>query len=176
MRACTRLRGMTMTGLREVLAAHGPDGLVSSRDGWVGCECGERLHLPSGLTFDGYAEAWDEERRARDAHLEAAVLAWVRDRLGDRALRDRAVAAAYEHANDNGMADHEEAAEAALSVVRADLSAEQPAQAHGDHRDDERPCRGINANVCVAEGCYGEACVRRERDERLSGPGMGGEG
>ena len=23
---------------------------------------------------------------------------------------------------------------------------------------DPRPCRGTNANVCVAEGCYGEAC------------------
>jgi hypothetical protein len=25
---------------------------------------------------------------------------------------------------------------------------------------DPRPCRGRNSNVCVAEGCYGEACVR----------------
>jgi hypothetical protein len=24
-----------------------------------------------------------------------------------------------------------------------------------------RPCRGRNSNVCVAEGCYGESCVRR---------------
>lgn len=24
---------------------------------------------------------------------------------------------------------------------------------------DPRPCKGRNANVCVAEGCYGEACV-----------------
>lgn len=24
---------------------------------------------------------------------------------------------------------------------------------------DPRPCQGENANVCVAEGCFGEACV-----------------
>lgn len=24
---------------------------------------------------------------------------------------------------------------------------------------DPRPCGGQNANVCVAEGCYGEACL-----------------
>lgn len=26
---------------------------------------------------------------------------------------------------------------------------------------DRRPCQGRNANVCVAEGCYGEACLRQ---------------
>lgn len=25
---------------------------------------------------------------------------------------------------------------------------------------DARPCAGRNVNVCVAEGCYGEACIR----------------
>jgi hypothetical protein len=29
---------------------------------------------------------------------------------------------------------------------------------------DERPCKGTNANVCVAEGCYGEACICRPDD------------
>lgn len=24
----------------------------------------------------------------------------------------------------------------------------------------ERPCHGRNSNVCVAEGCYGQACLR----------------
>lgn len=24
---------------------------------------------------------------------------------------------------------------------------------------DRRPCRGVNSNTCVAEGCYGEACI-----------------
>lgn len=24
---------------------------------------------------------------------------------------------------------------------------------------DARPCKGRNVNVCVAEGCYGEACL-----------------
>jgi hypothetical protein len=24
----------------------------------------------------------------------------------------------------------------------------------------KRPCDGRNVNVCVAEGCYGEACIR----------------
>lgn len=28
---------------------------------------------------------------------------------------------------------------------------------------DPRPCQGRNANVCVAEGCYGQACVTWER-------------
>lgn len=28
--------------------------------------------------------------------------------------------------------------------------------------DDIRPCRGENANVCVAEGCYSEACLRQQ--------------
>jgi hypothetical protein len=30
---------------------------------------------------------------------------------------------------------------------------------HSPDADDPRPCKGRNANVCVAEGCYGEACV-----------------
>jgi len=25
---------------------------------------------------------------------------------------------------------------------------------------DKRPCKGGDTNVCVAEGCYAEACVR----------------
>lgn len=28
----------------------------------------------------------------------------------------------------------------------------------------ERPCRGRNSNACVAEGCYGEACLTVGRD------------
>jgi hypothetical protein len=32
-----------------------------------------------------------------------------------------------------------------------------------DCYSDPRPCRGRNANVCVAEGCYGEACVTTNR-------------
>lgn len=74
--------------LRDVLAAHGPSGTVNSREGWVECECGERLHLPSGLTFDGYPEMWDEERKARDAHVEAAVLAWLDELLGGDEARE----------------------------------------------------------------------------------------
>jgi hypothetical protein len=29
--------------------------------------------------------------------------------------------------------------------------------------DDPRPCKGRNSNVCVGEGCYGEACIRGDR-------------
>lgn len=29
---------------------------------------------------------------------------------------------------------------------------------------DRRPCRGRNSNVCVAEGCYDEACLRATQD------------
>lgn len=25
---------------------------------------------------------------------------------------------------------------------------------------DRRPCQGVNSNICVMEGCYGEACLR----------------
>lgn len=28
-----------------------------------------------------------------------------------------------------------------------------------------KPCRDENGNVCVAEGCYGEACVEQEEPE-----------
>lgn len=28
---------------------------------------------------------------------------------------------------------------------------------------DQRPCGGTNSNVCVAEGCYGEACIGGNR-------------
>lgn len=59
--------------VKKVLAAHGPSGFVNSKEGWVECECGERLYLPSGLTFDGYAEMWEEERQVRDAHVAAAL-------------------------------------------------------------------------------------------------------
>lgn len=31
--------------------------------------------------------------------------------------------------------------------------------------EDKQPCKGENSNVCVGEGCYGEACLR------LSGSG-----
>ena len=29
----------------------------------------------------------------------------------------------------------------------------------GPHPYDPRPCKSRNTNVCVAEGCYGEACI-----------------
>lgn len=25
---------------------------------------------------------------------------------------------------------------------------------------DVRPCKGKNVNICVGEGCYGEACIK----------------
>lgn len=28
-----------------------------------------------------------------------------------------------------------------------------------DPEHDKRPCKGTNSNVCVAEGCYDEACI-----------------
>ena len=71
--------------LAYVLAEHGPSGIVNSREGWVECECGKRLYLRSGLTFDGYAEMWDEERAARNLHLAQALLdsPAVRDLLAE---------------------------------------------------------------------------------------------
>jgi len=29
-------------------------------------------------------------------------------------------------------------------------------------RDEAKPCKGTNGNICVAEGCYGEACVKHD--------------
>jgi hypothetical protein len=26
---------------------------------------------------------------------------------------------------------------------------------------DPRPCKGANSNICVAEGCFGEACIKK---------------
>lgn len=34
------------------------------------------------------------------------------------------------------------------------------AEAFLEIADDPRPCKGANSNVCVGEGCYGEACVK----------------
>lgn len=31
---------------------------------------------------------------------------------------------------------------------------------------DPRPCKGINSNVCVGEGCYGEACIKPREPRR----------
>lgn len=31
---------------------------------------------------------------------------------------------------------------------------------------DKRPCEGRSSNICVAEGCYGEACLRISNDEK----------
>ena len=27
----------------------------------------------------------------------------------------------------------------------------------------EKPCRGTNSNICVAEGCFGESCIKKEQ-------------
>lgn len=59
----------------EVLIEHQPGGVVNSKEGWVECSCEARLYLPSGLTFDGYAEMWDEEEKARAEHVADALLA-----------------------------------------------------------------------------------------------------
>lgn len=32
-------------------------------------------------------------------------------------------------------------------------------------KDDPRPCKSTNVNVCVAEGCYGEACLKSARED-----------
>lgn len=58
----------------ELLIEHKPSGFVNSNEGWVECSCETRLHLPSGLTFDGYAEMWDEEEKARAEHVADMLL------------------------------------------------------------------------------------------------------
>lgn len=32
--------------------------------------------------------------------------------------------------------------------------------------DMRKPCRGLNSNVCVAEGCYAESCLRINQEEK----------
>ena len=76
---------MTAATLEEVLAAHGPSGFINSREGWVECECGERLHLACGWTVGG---GFGEVRKTRDAHVAAAVRSWLADRLADEGLRE----------------------------------------------------------------------------------------
>lgn len=106
-------------GLEVVLAQHGPSGTVNSREGWVGCECGDRLHLPSGLTFDGYAEMWDEERKARDAHVAAELVAHLEAVAGE-ARAAVAEAIETEFANGNMREDAADRILAALDGVRDD--------------------------------------------------------
>lgn len=31
---------------------------------------------------------------------------------------------------------------------------------HLTGEDPAKPCRGLNTNICVGEGCYGEACIK----------------
>lgn len=64
---------MSDDALVAEILRHGPSGFVNTREGWVECECDERLYLPSGLTFDGYAEMMEEETVARAVHLAAAI-------------------------------------------------------------------------------------------------------
>lgn len=43
----------------------------------------------------------------------------------------------------------------------SDWAKTKEAQArHKQILDWAKPCRGNNVNVCVAEGCYGEACIK----------------
>lgn len=32
-----------------------------------------------------------------------------------------------------------------------------------DMGDSMKPCKGQNTNICVAEGCFGESCIRRSK-------------
>lgn len=56
--------------------------------------------------------------------------------------------------------------EAAIAVFDVDgpvtwgqLQEKVAEAARAAEQGNRRPCKGRNANVCVAEGCYGEACV-----------------
>lgn len=40
---------------------------------------------------------------------------------------------------------------------------------------DPRPCKGGNSNICVAEGCYGEACRQAYRTGLPSGHELVGQ-
>jgi hypothetical protein len=37
-----------------------------------------------------------------------------------------------------------------------------------EDKDDPRPCQGGNTNICVGEGCYGEACLKVAKDEPIA--------
>lgn len=68
-----------------------------------------------------------------------------------------------EHIIDDAIEEHRAAVERgviggsrvyaiASAIRRSGLLADDPEY-------DARPCEGQNSNVCVAEGCYGEACI-----------------
>ena len=175
-----------MTALREVLAAHWPHPVF-------GCEC-TPTDEDSGVK-GSLDVSWE-------AHLEAAVLAWVRDRLDDADLHMRVTNRIHNALVLDGS--RARAADAALEAVRADLAGEQGAMAPGDHRDDERRCRVCLAcdpprkspsglpmmRMYVCGTCGNKRCPaagdcskwecsgsndpgQTPRPKRLSGPGMG---
>ena len=47
---------------------------------------------------------------------------------------------------------------------RGELPSQQtvPSEHTTISKDDLKPCKGQNVNVCVAEGCYNESCLDRE--------------
>ncbi len=61
----------------RVLRAHLPDGIVSSRDNWVGCDCGENLPCP---VDDGFPD-YDVEEVVTATHRAEHIVSAVRDAL-----------------------------------------------------------------------------------------------
>ena len=92
---------------------------------------------------EAMAAAWDEGFEAGEnmAHLWGHVDHW--EDAPANPHRADAIAQTAPTASQEG----EVAPGAAEDVEGAQIEA-------------ERPCRGQNSNVCVAEGCYGEACIR----------------
>lgn len=159
--------------LVKVILSHGPSGLVNSREGWVECLCGERLHLPSGLTFDGYAEMMDEEDRARAEHLANHIAAaeqrgreevLAADHKGCGVCADHARVAALIERSSLGSAEAKAVRESvpndigiALATAARHLSRAEAAEAARDAANDraDRVLAAVEAlavNDCA--GCF----------------------
>lgn len=51
-----------------------------------------------------------------------------------------------------------------LAYQEYEKRGELPSQQTDPETEDPRPCKGENSNVCVAEGCYGEACTHIQEE------------
>jgi hypothetical protein len=91
------------------------------------------------------SDEWETIRKeAAEAHMQA----WSLNAAQSEGWVDQAT-------HNQGMTD------AVLSVLFQKL---EPILKIGiSHaRDKDKPCKGTNMNICVAQGCFREACIRKE--------------
>jgi hypothetical protein len=143
--------------IARIVLEHGPSGGVNRREGWIECECSARLTIPSGLDREGFAVVWEEEAKARAAHL-AAVLS---------PLVEQAIVAAEQVGREDN-AEHDQcyvygsrALEAKLEQARQEGAREALRAAAGSEFFD-------GSRRCLVE--------MADRTERSASPGSGTAG